>query len=127
MISSISFHPFISHFPTALLFAGLLLLFLAYKKGKRDDTGAASFNLSMGFIAALMADFSGMISVDMTSRTAGEVQGHQGYSFLLTVLFALALVWSYIKPFTRAALFIYLACALAMLASIITGYQLVFL
>lgn len=126
MISSVSFHPFISHFPTALLFAGLLLLFLANKKGKRGATEAASFNLSMGFIAALMADFSGMISVDMTSRTAVEVEGHQGYSFLITVLFAFALGWSYTKPFSRTALFIYIACALAMLASVFSGYQLVF-
>ena len=126
MISSVSFHPFISSFPTALLFAGLLLLFLAYKRGKTEDAGAASFNLSMGFIAALMADFSGMLSVDMTSRTAMEVLGHQGYSFLVTVLFGFAVGWSYIRPFSKTALFIYIVCAMAMLASVFSGYQLVF-
>ena len=108
------------------MFAGLLLLFLAPKKGKRDDTGAASFNLSMGFIAALMADFSGMISVDMTPQSTVDVLGHQGYSFLVTALFAFALGWSYTKPFSSTALFIYLACTLAMLASVFSGYQLVF-
>lgn len=127
MISSVSFHPFISSFPTALLFAGLLLLFLAYKRGKNDDTGAASFNLSIGFIAALMADFSGMLSVDINSWSTVAVLGHQGYSFLVTVLFGLALCWSYIQPFSKAALFIYIVCAIAMLASVFSGYQLVFL
>ena len=126
MISSVSFHPFISSFPIALLFAGLLLLYLAYKRGKKDNTEAASFNLSMGFIAALMADFSGMISVDMTSLTTVEALGHQGYSFLVTVLFGLALGWSYIQPFSKTALFIYIVCAITMLASVFSGYQLVF-
>ena len=127
MISSVSFHPFISSFPTALLFAGLLLLFLAYKRGKNDDTGAASFNLSIGFIAALMADFSGMISVDINSWATMTVLGHQGYSFLATVLFGFALGWSYTQPFSKTALFIYIVCVLAMLASVFSGYQLVFL
>ena len=126
MISSISFHPFISSFPIALLFAGLLLLFLAHKRGKSDDTGAASFNLSIGFIAALMADFSGMLSVDINSWSTVAVLGHQGYSFLVTVLFGLALSWSYIQPFSKTALFIYIVCTIAMLASVFSGYQLVF-
>ena len=126
MISSVSFHPFISSFPVALLFAGLLLLFLAYKKGKKDDTGVASFNLSIGFIAALMADFSGMISIDINSWNTVEVLGHQGYSFLVTILFGFALSWSYIKPFSKTALIIYFLCTIAMLASVFSGYQLVF-
>ena len=127
MISSVSFHPFISSFPTALLFAGLLLLFLAYKRETPNDTGAASFNLSMGFIAALMADFSGMLSVDINSWTTVAVLSHQGYSFLVTILFGFALGWSYIQPFSKAALFVYIVCAIAMLASVFSGYQLVFL
>ena len=72
-----------------------MLLFLAHKKGIFDNTGAASFNLSMGFIAALMASFSGMISVDVSSRTSVEVLGHQGYSFLATVLFGFCLGWDF--------------------------------
>ena len=126
MISSISFHPFISSFPIALLLAGLLLLFLAYKRGGSDLTGAASFNLSMGFIAALMADFSGMVSVDINSWTTMAVLGHQGYSFLFTVLLGFALGWSYIHPFSKTALFIYIMCTIAMVASVFSGYQLVF-
>ena len=126
MISSISFHPFISSFPTALFLAGLLLLFLAYKRNNVDDTGAASFNLSIGFIAALMADFSGMVSVDINSWTTMVVLGHQGYSFLFTVLLGFALGWSYIHPFSKTALFIYIMCAISMVASVFSGYQLVF-
>ena len=126
MISSVSFHPFISSFPIALLFAGLLLLFLAHKRGTLDDTGAASFNLSIGFIAALMADFSGMISVDIHFWPTVAVLGHQGYSFLATILFGFALGWSYIQPFSKTALFVYIVCAMAMLASVFSGYQLVF-
>ena len=103
-----------------------MLLFLAHKKGVLDNTGAASFNLSMGFIAALMANFSGMISVDITSRTSVEVLGHQGYSFLATVLFGFCLGWSYIRPFSRTAVLFYATCILAMLTSIYSGYQLVF-
>ena len=126
MISSVSFHPFISSFPIALLSAGLLLLFLSYKKGTNGYTGAASFNLSIGFIAALMADFSGMLSVDINSWSTVAVLGHQGYSFLATVLFGFALGWSYIQPFSKTALFVYIVCAVAMLASVFSGYQLVF-
>ena len=126
MISSISFHPFISSFPTALLFSGLLLLFLTYKRGGNNN-GAASFNLSIGFILALMADFSGMISVDIKSWNTETILGHQGYSFLVTIIFGFAVGWSYTKPFSKTALFIYILCVIAMIASVFSGYQLVFL
>ena len=125
MISSISFHPFISSFPTALLFSGLLLLFLTYKRGGNNN-GAASFNLSIGFILALMADFSGMISVDIKSWNTETILGHQGYSFLVTIIFGFAVGWSYTKPFSKTALFIYILCVIAMIASVFSGYQLVF-
>jgi len=126
VISSISFHPFISSFPTALLFSGLLLLFLTYKRGGNNN-GAASFNLSIGFILALMADFSGMISVDIKSWNTETILGHQGYSFLVTIIFGFAVGWSYTKPFSKTALFIYILCVIAMIASVFSGYQLVFL
>jgi hypothetical protein len=125
VISSISFHPFISSFPTALLFSGLLLLFLTYKRGGNNN-GAASFNLSIGFILALMADFSGMISVDIKSWNTETILGHQGYSFLVTIIFGFAVGWSYTKPFSKTALFIYILCVIAMIASVFSGYQLVF-
>ena len=126
MISSVSFHPFISSLPVALLISGLLLLLLAYKRGESNNIGAASFNLSMGFIAALMADFSGMISVDINSWNTVTILGHQGYSFLVTVLFGFTVGWSYTQPFSKTALLIYIMCTLAMLASVYSGYLLVF-
>ena len=126
MISSVSFHPFISSLPIALLFSGLLLLLLAHKRRESKNTGVASFNLSMGFIAALMADFSGMISVDIHSWNTVTILSHQGYSFLVTVLFGFAVGWSYTQPFSKTALFIYIMCTLGMFACIYSGYQLVF-
>ena len=126
MISSVSFHPFISHFPIALFIAGLGLLILSRKKDNPLYQSAAAFNFSMGFIAAIMADFSGMISVDINSWTTVAVLGHQGYSFLVTVLFGFALGLSYIQPFSKTALFVYIVCVIAMLASVFSGYQLVF-
>ena len=63
MISTVSFHPFISHFPTALFVAGLLLLFLANKKKDVKLKSAGAFNLSLGLLAAVVACFSGMVSV----------------------------------------------------------------
>ncbi len=126
MISSVSFHPFISSLPIALLFSGLLLLLLAHKRRESKNTGVASFNLSMGFIAALMADFSGMISVDIHSWSTVTILPHQGYSFLVTVLFGFAVGWSYTQPFSKTALFIYVMCTLGMLACVYSGYQLVF-
>ena len=126
MISSVSFHPFISSLPIALLFSGLLFLSLAHRRREINNTGVASFNLSMGFIAALMADFSGMISVDIHSWNTVTILSHQGYSFLVTVLFGFAVGWSYTQPFSTTALLIYIMCTLGMLACVYSGYQLVF-
>ena len=126
MISSVSFHPFISSLPIALLFSGLLFLLLAHIRRESNNTSVASFNLCMGFIAALMADFSGMISVDIHSWNTVTILSHQGYSFLVTVLFGFAVGWSYTQPFSKTALFIYIMCTLGMLACVYSGYQLVF-
>jgi len=126
VISSVSFHPFISSLPTALLFSGLLFLLLAHRRREVNNTGIASFNLSMGFIAALMADFSGMMSVDIHSWNTVSILSHQGYSFLVTVLFGFAVGWSYTHPFSKTALFIYIMCTLGMFACVYSGYQLVF-
>ncbi len=87
MVSSVSFHPFISHFPPALFVAGLALLFLSKKKNDSKLGSAASFNLSLGLLAAVVASFSGMMSLDISLRTTVDVEGHQGYSVLFTVLY----------------------------------------
>ena len=82
MISSISFHPFISHFPPALFVAGLALLFLAKKQNNPKLNSAASFNLSLGLLAAVVSSFSGMMSVDLNLLTTIDVEGHQGLSLI---------------------------------------------
>ena len=104
MISTVTFHPFISHFPTALFVAGLALLFLARRKDNPRYASAASFNFSIGFLAAFLADFSGMVSVDIGLMSTVDVQGHQGYSFLFTVLYGFCTAYSYSKAYSRTAL-----------------------
>ena len=126
MISTVSFHPFISHFPPALFVAGLLLLFLAHKKNdvKLKSTGA--FNLSLGLLAAVVACFSGMVSVDINLRTVVDVEGHQGYAFLFTVLYGFCAGYAYTNTFSRTAVGYYIAGLLAMVICLFSGYQLVF-
>ncbi len=126
MISTVSFHPFISHFPSALFVAGLGLLYLAWKKGNPVYRAAGSFNLSLGLLAAVLADFSGMLSADLGLKTTVEVEGHQGYSFLFTVLYGFAVGFSYTRPYSRTALWIYGSGLLALMASAYSGYLLVF-
>lgn len=126
MISSVSFHPFISHFPPSLFVAGVLLLFLSKKKNKPIYKTAGSFNLSLGLLAAVMADFSGMLSTDLGLRTAVEVEGHQGYSFLFTILYGFCTGYSYTQPYSRTARTLYGCGLLAMAATAWSGYRLVF-
>jgi len=126
MISTVSFHPFISHFPFALFVAGMALLFLSRKKDNPLFRSAASFNLSLGLLAAVLADFSGMLSSDLGLRSVVEVEGHQGYSFLFTVFYGFAVGFSYTRPYSRAALFFYGGGLLALAASAWSGYRLVF-
>lgn len=126
MISSVSFHPFISHFPPSLFVAGLALLFLSWKKKQPGLRAAASFNLSLGLLAVVMADFSGMLSADLGLKSTVEVEGHQGYSFLFTVLYGFSVGYSYTRPFSRVAVAWYGCGLLALGASAYSGYLLVF-
>jgi len=126
MISSVSFHPFISHFPPALFVAGLALLFLAYKQNNEKLKAAGAFNLSLGLFAAVVADFSGMVSVDINLRTVVDVEGHQGYAFLFTLLYGFSAGYAYTNTFSKTALGIYMAGILAMGICLFSGYQLVF-
>ena len=126
MISSVSFHPFLSHFPPALFLAGLLLLFLAHKKNDEKLKSAGAFNLSLGLLAAVVACFSGMVSVDINLRTVVDVEGHQGYAFLFTVLYGFSGGYAYTNTFSRTAVGYYIAGLLAMGICLFSGYQLVF-
>ena len=126
MISTVSFHPFLSHFPPALFVAGLLLLFLAHKKNDEKLKSAGAFNLSLGLLAAVVACFSGMVSVDINLRTVVDVEGHQGYAFLFTVLYGFSAGYAYTNTFSRTAVGYYIAGFLAMGICLFSGYQLVF-
>ena len=109
MISSVSFHPFISHFPPALFVAGLALLFLARKKNDDKLKAAGAFNLSLGLFASVVADFSGMVSVDINLLAVVDVEGHQGYSFLFTILYGFSTGYAYTNTFSRTAIGFYSA------------------
>ena len=126
MISTVSFHPFISHFPPALFVAGLLLLFLAHKNNDEKLKFAGAFNLSLGLLAAVVACFSGMVSVDINLRTVVVVEGHQGYAFLYTVLYGFSAGYAYTNTFSRTAVGYYIAGLLTMGICLFSGYQLVF-
>ena len=126
MISSVSFHPFISHFPPALFVAGLALLFLAKNKKDPKLNSAASFNLSLGLLAAVVSSFSGMMSVDLNLLATVDVEGHQGYSFLFTVLYGFVVGYSYTSSFSKTAQGFYIVGLATMCLCLFTGYQLVF-
>ena len=126
MSSPISFHPFLSHFSPALFVAGLILLALAKKRNHAGLAAAASLDFSLGFLAAVIGDFSGMLSADMSAKTALQVEGHQGYSFLFTIFCGFSAVFSYTRAFSSAAAVFYVLNFLAMCASIYSGYLLVF-
>lgn len=126
MTGAFAFHSFLSHFPPALFLAGLILLFLAKKRGNSALSAAASLDLSLGFLTAVMAVFSGLLAEDMGSKTALQVESHQVYSFLCTALYGFCMVFSYTKSNSGTAIFFYMLTFLALCASIWSGYLLVF-
>ena len=101
-------------------------MFLARKKNRPIYQNAGAFNLSLGLLAAVLADFSGLLSTDLGLRTSLEVEGHQGYSFLFTILYGFCTGYSYTQPYSRTALTLYGCGLLALGASAYTGYLLVF-
>ena len=126
MSSSISFHPFISHFPIALFVAGICLLGLAYIRDDARKAAAACINVAMGFLTAVLAVFSGLLSSDLGMRSTVEVQSHQGFSFAFVVLYAFCTAYAYIKAFSGAAIIFYGLNFLALCASAYSGYALAF-
>ncbi|HIE42218.1 MAG TPA: hypothetical protein EYP95_03115 [Nitrospinaceae bacterium] len=127
MISSVTFHPFISHFSPALFIAGLALLFFAHKNNDDKLKAAGAFNLSLCLLASVVADFSGMVSVDINLLTVVTVEGHQGYSFLFTILVGFSAGYAYTNTYSRTALGYYIAGILIMGICLFSGYQLVFM
>tara|TARA_B100000686_G_C16798182_1_gene983980 strand:- start:4745 stop:5095 length:351 start_codon:yes stop_codon:yes gene_type:complete len=115
-----------SHFPTALFFAGLCLLWLSRKRDDPRLLSAASFNFSIGLLMTVLAALTGMVSADINLRTNAEIEGHQGYSMLSAILYGFCAGFSYTKPFSSFALGFYASNALVLGASVYTGYSLVF-
>ena len=126
MISPITFHPFFAHFPPALFVAGALLLILAKKRNHSGLAAAASLNFSLGLLLAVLADFSGLVSADMSARTSAQVENHLSYSFLFTAFYVISTIFSYTKTFSRTAVIFYILNFAALCASIYSGYLLVF-
>ena len=62
MLSTPTLHPFISHFPTALFVAGLLLLYLGKRRSKALWLQAASLNFSIGLLSSVLAVLTGMFA-----------------------------------------------------------------
>lgn len=126
MLSTPTLHPFLSHFPTALFVAGLVLL--AWGRHKKNDrmVQAAALNFSFGLLSAVLAVLSGMFASDIGLRPIVEVEGHQGYSFAFVALYIVCTVYAYTQTFSTSAIFFY-ACNFAiMCATAWTGYLLVF-
>lgn len=126
MLSSVTFHPFISHFPIALFVAGVGLLALGHKKNESRWVAAASINFSMGFLLAVLAALTGLVSSDLNLKTNVEIQSHQGYSTAFVILYGFCTAYSYIKAFSGTAIIFYCLTFLAMCASAYSGYLLVF-
>ena len=126
MLSTPTLHPFLSHFPIALLVAGLLLL--VFSKRRKDDrlTQAAALNLSLGLLASVLAVLSGMFAIDLGLWPIVEIEGHQGYSFALVVFYVICTVYAYTNPFSKTALLFYAIGLGLMLATAWSGYLLVF-
>jgi len=80
----------------------------------------------LGLLASVVADFSGMVSVDINLLTVVDVEGHQGYSFLFTILYGFSAGYAYTNTFSRTAVGYYMAGLLVMGLCLFTGYQLVF-
>ena len=99
---------------------------LIVKKNDGKLASSAAFNLSLGLFAAIIANFSGMVSVDINLRTVTDVEGHQGYAFLFTLLYGFSAGYSYTNTFSRTAVGFYVAGLLAMGACMFSGYQMVF-
>ena len=126
MVSSVTFHPFLSHFPTALFVAGTFLLVLSRKKGELELVKVASFNFSIGLLMAVLAALSGMVSADINLRTNVEIEGHQGYSSLLVILYGFCTGFSYTQPYSTTAIICYSLNSLVLGASVYSGFLLVF-
>ncbi len=126
MLSTPTLHPFFSHFPPALFLAGLVMLGLARGRSDSRWVHAACLNFSMGLLMAILAGLTGMFAADIALWPIVEVEGHQGYSFLMVIFYICCTIYAYTKPFKPTALFFYGLAILSIGATAWSGYLLVF-
>ncbi len=126
MLSTPTLHPFLSHFPTALFVAGMVLLFIGKKRDNSKLIQAASLNLSLGLLMGVLAALSGMFAADIGLWPTPKIEGHQGYSFAFVALYVITIVYSYTKTFSQMAIIFYVLNFVLMCATAWSGYLLVF-
>ncbi len=126
MLSTPTLHPFFSHFPTALFLAGLVMLGLARGRSDSRWVHAACLNFSMGLLMAILAGLTGMFAADIALWPIVEVEGHQGYSFLMVISYICCTIYAYTQPFKPTALFFYGLGILSIGATAWSGDLLVF-
>ncbi len=91
-----SVHPFLVHFPIALLTVAAALEIVASISGKEEYSRAGWWNQLAGSFALAAAVVSGLCAEEAArigADAAGIFQSHQQMAFSATALFALLLLW----------------------------------
>ena len=102
------------------------MLGLARRRSDSRWVQAACLNFSLGLLMTTLAVLTGMFAADIALWPIVEVEGHQGYSFLMVILYIFCTIFVYTQPFKPTALFFYGLAILSISATAWSGYQLVF-
>jgi uncharacterized membrane protein len=109
-------HPLIVHFPIALLMAAVFFEVMAYWKKSASFEKAAKWNLALGVLAGVAAVVSGLLAEDGVPQFPvinEALERHELLAFVTLGVFAILLLWRFIKDgkfFERWRIF-YLALA----------------
>ena len=118
------FHPLFIHFPIALFFLEILLLFLWVWKHKESYRDFAFFSFKIAFAFLLVSMVSGFIDADGWSHIRGAVRTHFFSAVAVLILSAgRAAAWRKIRrgEGPRPGVFLLTACAV-YLVIVLTGY-----
>lgn len=121
-----SIHPFMVHFPIALLTVAAVLEVVAFISGKEEYSRAGWWNQvagSMGLAFAVLSGLSAEKAARIGADAAGIFETHQQVAFAVSALFALLLLWR-IGVRTRIPKnhrLLYLALFLAGVILLLTG------
>jgi uncharacterized membrane protein len=91
-----SVHPFLVHFPVALLTVAVALEILAIATGRDDFSRAGWWNQlagSVGLVAAVVSGLFAEKAARIGLDAAGTFETHQQVAFAASALFALLLLW----------------------------------